>query len=156
MAVKYYDDGTYTKGDGKLYKPGVGVIGSDKSGSSTTSSSTNKNTSTSSGSNKNTSSSSGISSMYQNNTSGSTGNSLLDGVKNTMSSNTMNAISNTKNNTSILTTSLGLILIIIILEKLEIPIPNITKGIIDLFNLQSTLLFFHIYNIYKILNPINI
>ena len=31
MAVKYYSDGTYTKGDGKLYVPGVGVVGKDKS-----------------------------------------------------------------------------------------------------------------------------
>jgi hypothetical protein len=31
MAVKYYSDGTYTKGDGNLYRPGVGVVGKDKS-----------------------------------------------------------------------------------------------------------------------------
>ena len=31
MAVKYYSDGTYTKGDGKLYRPGIGVVGNDKS-----------------------------------------------------------------------------------------------------------------------------
>lgn len=27
MATKYYSDGTYTKGDGKLYRPGIGVVG---------------------------------------------------------------------------------------------------------------------------------
>lgn len=31
MAIKHYSDGTYTKGDGKLYYPGVGVVGKDKS-----------------------------------------------------------------------------------------------------------------------------
>lgn len=31
MATKYYSDGTYTKGDGKLYRPGIGVVGKDGS-----------------------------------------------------------------------------------------------------------------------------
>ena len=50
MATKYYSDGTYTKGDGKLYYPGIGVVGRDKStnvskaesGSSTPINNTNK------------------------------------------------------------------------------------------------------------------
>ena len=63
MAIKYYSDGTYTKGDGKLYRPGIGVVGNDKSttvskaesGSSTpvtnkTTSSTNTSSNKSSGS----------------------------------------------------------------------------------------------------------
>lgn len=70
MAKKtYYSDGTYSKGDGKLYMPGVGVVGSvgsttaskTESGtsSSSSSSSSNKTTSSStSSSNKNTSTSS--------------------------------------------------------------------------------------------------
>ncbi len=62
MATKYYSDGTYTKGDGKLYYPGVGVVGTDKStnvskaesGSSTpTSSSTQTKKATQSSSNSN-------------------------------------------------------------------------------------------------------
>ena len=31
MAIKYYSDGTYTKGDGKLYVPGIGAVGKDGS-----------------------------------------------------------------------------------------------------------------------------
>ena len=58
MATKYYSDGTYTKGDGKLYMPGVGVVGKDKStnvskaesGSSTPVNKQNKNNTSSSSS----------------------------------------------------------------------------------------------------------
>ncbi len=67
MAVKYYSDGTYTKGDGKLYYGNV-LVGTDKStnvskaesGSSTpvTSNSSNKSSSSSSSSSSKNSSSS--------------------------------------------------------------------------------------------------
>ena len=52
MAVKYYSDGTYTKGDGKLYRPGIGVVGNDKS---TNVSKSESGTSTPTSSNKTTS-----------------------------------------------------------------------------------------------------
>ena len=82
MAVKYYSDGTYTKGDGKLYRPGIGVVGNDKStnvskaesGSSASMSSSSKTSSSSSKS----SSSGGVSSMYKNNSSSSSSTSILD------------------------------------------------------------------------------
>ena len=56
MAVKYYSDGTYTKGDGKLYRPGIGVVGNDKSTtvskaeSGTSTPTTNKTTTSETGS----------------------------------------------------------------------------------------------------------
>lgn len=66
MATKYYSDGTYTKGDGKLYYPGIGVVGRDKStnvskaesGSSTPINNTKTKTKTKTNSNSNSSSSS--------------------------------------------------------------------------------------------------
>lgn len=96
MAVKYYSDGTYTKGDGKLYRPGIGVVGNDKStnvskaesgGSAPVSSSskTSSSSSKTSSSNKTSSSSSGgVSSMYKNNSSSSTSilDKMMDNVKN--------------------------------------------------------------------------
>ena len=83
MAVKYYDDGSYTKGDGKLYYPGLGVVGTDKN---TSSSNTNKTTTTTNtSSNKGT----GISSMYQNkpSTSSSSSTSILDKMMDNVTSN---------------------------------------------------------------------
>ena len=64
MATKYYSDGTYTKGDGKLYYPGIGVVGRDKStnvskaesGSSTPINNTKTKTKTNSNSNSSSSS----------------------------------------------------------------------------------------------------
>lgn len=57
MAVKYYSDGTYTKGDGKLYRPGIGVVGSDKSTNvSKAESGTSKNTTSNTTTSKNTTS----------------------------------------------------------------------------------------------------
>lgn len=73
MAVKYYSDGTYTKGDGKLYYGNV-LVGTDKStnvskagsGSSTpvTTTSSNKSSSNKSSSNKSSSNSSSNKSNY--------------------------------------------------------------------------------------------
>lgn len=87
MATKYYDDGSYTKGDGKLYYPGLGVVGTDKNSSSSSNktSSTNKTTSTSSKTSG--SSSGGVSSMYKNNSSSSSSSmsildKMMDNVKN--------------------------------------------------------------------------
>lgn len=65
MATKYYSDGTYTKGDGKLYRPGIGVVGTvgsttasrnesgtTKGGTTTTTTTTSKPSSSSSSSTK--------------------------------------------------------------------------------------------------------
>lgn len=93
MATKYYDDGSYTKGDGKLYYPGLGVVGKDKNSSS---SSTNKTTTTTNtSSNKGT----GISSMYQNkpSTSSSSSTSILDKMMDNVTSNPVSSSGSSSN-----------------------------------------------------------
>lgn len=106
MAIKYYSDGTYTKGDGKLYRPGVGVVGNDKSTnvskaeSGTSTSTSNKTTTTSS--NKSSSSSnksSGISSMYQNkpSSSSSSSTSILDKMMENVTSNPVSSSGSSSN-----------------------------------------------------------
>ena len=78
MAVKYYSDGTYTKGDGKLYVPGIGVVGKDKS---TNVSKAESGTSTPT-TNKSSGSSGGSSSKYYTTVTESNGNKSSGYIEN--------------------------------------------------------------------------
>lgn len=100
MATKYYDDGSYTKGDGKLYYPGLGVVGKDKNSSS---SSTNKTTTTT---NTSSNKGAGISSMYQNkpSTSSSSSTSILDKMMDNVKN---NPISSSGSNSNVNKTNSG-------------------------------------------------
>ena len=105
MAIKYYSDGTYTKGDGKLYRPGIGVVGTDKSTnvskaeSGTSTSTSNKTTTSSNKSSSSSSSSSGISSMYQNkpSSSSSSSTSILDKMMENVTSNPVSSSGSSSN-----------------------------------------------------------
>ena len=96
MATKYYDDGTYTKGDGKLYYPGLGVVGTDKNSSS---GSTNKTTTTTTTTTTSNNKGSGISSMYQNkpSTSSSSSTSILDKMMDNVTSNPVSSSGSSSN-----------------------------------------------------------
>ena len=96
MATKYYDDGTYTKGDGKLYYPGLGVVGIDKNSSS---GSTNKTTTTTTTTTTSNNKGSGISSMYQNkpSTSSSSSTSILDKMMDNVTSNPLSSSGSSSN-----------------------------------------------------------
>ena len=93
MATKYYDDGTYTKGDGKLYYPGLGVVGTDKNGSSGSTNKTTTTTTTTTSNNKG----SGISSMYQNKPSTSSSTSILDKMMDNVTSNPLSSSGSSSN-----------------------------------------------------------
>ena len=94
MATKYYDDGTYTKGDGKLYYPGLGVVGTDKNSSS---GSTNKTTTTTTTTTTSNNKGSGISSMYQNKPSTSSSTSILDKMMDNVTSNPVSSSGSSSN-----------------------------------------------------------
>lgn len=86
MAIKYYSDGTYTKGDGKLYAPGVGVVGNDKS---TNVSKAESGTSTPTTNSKNT----GITTMRGTGSGSSSSKSYTD----TLKENITNSVNNPSN-----------------------------------------------------------
>ena len=94
MATKYYDDGTYTKGDGKLYYPGLGVVGTDKKSSS---GSTNKTTTTTTTTTTSNNKGSGISSMYQKKPSTSSSTSILDKMMDNVTSNPVSSSGSSSN-----------------------------------------------------------
>ena len=90
MAVKYYSDGTYTKGDGNLYRPGIGVVGKDKS---TNVSKAESGTSTSTSSNQSSSSKTGSTLTTMRGTGSGSSKSYAD----TLKQNITNSVNNPSN-----------------------------------------------------------
>ena len=95
MAVKYYSDGTYTKGDGKLYRPGIGVVGNDKS---TNVSKAEGGTNSSASSNKTSSNKTTITTMRGTGSGSSNSSTLKENITNSINNPSNGAYSSLSNN----------------------------------------------------------